>query len=689
MIRSLSSPYRIGTIAAVVIAVLAVGSVAPVVGQKVPSGKPRAAAFVDGSILVQFKTAATDRGKTDALHAVGGHSARTLRRVGTQVVKVPAGTTDAAIEKLRANPDVSLAEHDYKRQAVDNLPDDPFFPMQFALGGGAWGWFKTRTTQAWDITFGDPSVVVAVLDTGLKNVADFNGQVVTGRNVMNGTSDTASNAGNHGTYVAGVVGLAIANGRGNAGFCPGCRIMPVQVGTDAGASDSDIAAGIVWAADHGARVANLSWAGTAPSSTIANAVSYARSKGVVVVAAAGNTNCDCPNYPAATPGVIGVAGTTSTDGKQGDSNYGNWVKMAAPEGNMTAWPSYNGAPGYAAVGGTSLASPVVAAIAGLAFSYDRTASGSAVEQAMQSSASPVGFSVKYGRVDALGTLQALGANVPQSSSAPVNTVAPKLLVLSSTGGDTSLLAGAPQVGQVLTRGQGAWTGAAPLTISTLRWQRCDLTGTVCVNVGSAAKYTVQALDVASTLRFLVTVQNGSGSTTETSPLSAVVGGVAPATPTPSPTQTPSPSPTPSPTRTPTQTPTTTPTPTATPTATPTPTPTPTSSPTSTPTPTPTPTASPTQQTLTFSGSLNRKTPSRSFSVTMGTGMSNARLSFTKCQQLSLSLQGSAAAPVASTSGPSVLVLDQSTTSGTYAYTVSGVSQCSFSLTVTLPSVPLI
>jgi hypothetical protein len=102
--------------------------------------------------------------------------------------------------------------------------------------------------------------------------------------------------------------------------------MPIQVGTDSGAYLSDLATGLTWAADHGARVANMSWAGTTSSATLAGAVSYARSKGMVVTAAAGNSNCDCPTYSAATPGIIGVAGTSNTDGKQGDSNDGSWVK---------------------------------------------------------------------------------------------------------------------------------------------------------------------------------------------------------------------------------------------------------------------------------------------------------------------------------------------------------------------------
>jgi hypothetical protein len=123
--------------------------------------------------------------------------------------------------------------------------------------------------------------------------------------------DTSSSPGTHGTYLAGVIGPAANNGIGNVGDCPGCRVMPVQIGTDSGAYLSDMASGIIWATDHGARVENLSWEGSSTSSALTAAVAYARSKGVVVVAAAGNSNCNCVTYPAATPGVLGVAAPTS------------------------------------------------------------------------------------------------------------------------------------------------------------------------------------------------------------------------------------------------------------------------------------------------------------------------------------------------------------------------------------------
>jgi Subtilase family len=697
------------------------GAAEPAAPQQ-PNTQPAAAPSASGQsvrLLVKFRNEATAAG---ALRAAGGSELRMIGDIGIHVITVPSEHAAAALSALRSNASVAWAERDGLLKPQEILPNDPFFPQQYALSGGAWGWYQTHTTQAWDITQGDPSVVVAVLDTGVRDVPDMAGQVVAGWNVLNASADTSTNAGVHGTYVAGAIGLALGNAAGNAGYCPGCRIMPVQVGTDSGAYISDVATGIAWAADHGARVENLSLAGSSASSALTNAVSYARSKGVVVVAAAGNSNCDCVTYPAATSGVLGVAGTDNVGNKQGDSNYGSWVMLAAPEANMTGWPSINGAPGYAPVGGTSLAAPVVAGIAGLVFSYDRSLSGAQVEQALETTAVPASFTVKYGRVDALAALLAVGATDPQPSSAPLNVGPPQVFVSTNSGSDTAPLTTAPQAGQVLVRGQGAWLGSAPLSLVAVQWQHCNLAGASCTTVGTSAKYTVQSSDSGYVLRVVVTVKNGLGSTTVASPITLAVGG-ATSSPPPANTSLPTISGTPqegetlsastggwsgSPTSyayqwqrcdlngaacapvlggttssyalasadvgdtlrvvvTATN---------ASGSASAT------SAPSGVVSPAPAP--APTTQTLTFSGSLNGKSPVRTFTVNVGAGLADARLSFSKCSSLSLGVQSTAGAAVATKTGPSVVVLDATLGAGGYSYSVSG-GRCSFTLTVTSPS----
>jgi subtilisin family serine protease len=676
------------------------------------------------TLLVKFRPQASDSARAAALAGVHGTVSRVIPDIGVHVITVPA-PAGAALTRLRANAAVAFAEPDGIARPQEVMPNDPYFLNSGAwnISGGAWGWYQTHTTQAWDITEGSSSVVVAVLDTGLKTagLSDFDGQVVSGWNVLDNSPDTSSQAGNHGTYVAGTIALAKGNGVGNAGFCPGCRIMPVQVGTDSGASWSDLATGLTWAADHGARIANMSWAGSTDSSTMRAATTYAHQHGVVMTAAAGNSNCNCATYPSADPYVLGIAGVDGTGGKAFDSNYGSWVPLAAPEGNLTAFPSANGQPGYAAFGGTSSAAPVVAAIAGLLLSYNPSLTTTQVEQALEASAAAVPFTVQYGRVDALAALQYLGASDPQPPSAPVQTVAPQLYY--AVNGLTSLapLTVAPQVGQTLVRGVGGWSGSAGLTVSNLQWQHCDPNGAGCAYLGNGAYYTVQTADGGATIKLVFTIKNALGSVQASVLTQPVGGGSTPPAP-PANTVPPAISGTAqdgqaltastgswsgSPTsyayqwqrcdsaggtcaaiagatssgygvqtadvgstlRVSVTASSSAGSASAA------------SSPTAvvTSAPAPPPNPVPTMQTLTFSGSLNPQNGSRTFSVTVGAGLVDAKLSFSKCSALSLGMSNGATA-----SGPSVLALDATVATGTYTYTVSG-GRCSFALTVTAPA----
>src|SRR4051794_37607656 len=213
----------------------------PLIVLSIPSGDSPPAASASGRtprLLAKFKEVAAPGQRADALAAVGAKDVGAVSDLDVKVIEVPAVAADAVLHHLRDDPGVDYVEPDTVLEPQDNLPNDPSFPQQSAVAGGAWGWTMTHTTQAWDVTKGDPSVVVAILDTGIKTsgLADLTGQIASTYNAMTKTSDATSNAGNHGTYVAGIAGLALGNGVGNAGFCPQCKLMIVQVGTDAGAS---------------------------------------------------------------------------------------------------------------------------------------------------------------------------------------------------------------------------------------------------------------------------------------------------------------------------------------------------------------------------------------------------------------------------------------------------------------------
>jgi thermitase len=675
-------------------------------------------------LLVKLRPGVAPDRAAELLRDHGARAQRTIPRLGVRVVSVPSDRARGVRRALAADPLVAFAERDAVARPQESVPSDPYFPQgSYAIGGGAWGWYRTHTTQAWDLTQGDPSVTIAVLDTGLKPQSlDFAGNVLTGWNVMTGTTDVSSNAGSHGTYVAGVVGLAANTGTGNAGYCPGCRVLPVQIGTDSGASYSNMATGITWATDHGARVINLSWAGTTASATLGDAVAYARAHGAVVFAAAGNSNCDCPTYPSATPGVLGVGGVANSGAKAGDSNFGPWVKLAAPEGNMTAWPTLNGAPGYAQVGGTSLAAPAAAGVAGLLFSARPSLTGAQVEDALQGSAAPASFAVRHGELDAMAALRTLGFADVLQPGPPVNTIAPQVLVQTNGDQNAAPLAGAPQPGQVLVRGQGAWSGSSPLTLSAVRWHRCNADGTGCVAVGAAWKYTVQAADAGYALKLVVSVTDPDGTTTVSPSLTAPVGGSAPPPSAPVNSSLPAISGTAQDGQTLTGSsgtwsgaPTayayqwqrcdsagggcaaisgaTAPTRAATSadvgstlrvavtasnaggsgTAV--------SAPTAVVQAAPVAAPPPATQSQTFSGSLSAKNASQTYNVSAGSGAMTARLSFTKCASLTLTLK-SGGSVLATVSGASVLAMDRTLSAGTHTFTVSGSSRCSFTLAVT-------
>jgi subtilisin family serine protease len=167
----------------------------------------------------------------------------------------------------------------------------------------------------------------------------------------------------HGTAVAGVAAAAGNNSVGIAGMCWKCRIMPVKVlNANGSGSHSNIAAGIVWAARHGADVINLSLATATRTTIMSDAVEFARRRGVVVVAAAGNEGSKRKFYPAALPGVISVAATNGSGRLYHWSNRGSWVKMSAPGCAYTA----KGHSSWTWWCGTSFASPAVAGAVALA-----------------------------------------------------------------------------------------------------------------------------------------------------------------------------------------------------------------------------------------------------------------------------------------------------------------------------------
>jgi subtilisin family serine protease len=258
--------------------------------------------------------------------------------------------------------------------------------------------------QAAPVRASAPGTVVAVLDTGVSAFApELRGRLLPGADLVDGDGRPAD-ANGHGTAVAATVAAA----------CPSCRILPVRVLSRAGTAPwSRVAAGIVWAADHGARVVNVSIAGSSGSMQLRDAVAYAAKRGVVVVAAAGNTGETRPQYPAAYPTVLGVAATRGSGVLADWSARGSWVDLAAPGcGSLPLDPAT-----HAWACGTSFAAPRVAGAAALLLSREPELRPAALHTRLAglvSTHTPVAPAIRVsGAARAGSTLRAAATGVPR------------------------------------------------------------------------------------------------------------------------------------------------------------------------------------------------------------------------------------------------------------------------------------
>ena len=217
---------------------------------------------------------------------------------------------------------------------------------------------------AWALETGSSDVTIAVLDTGVDHDANLTHRLP-GISFVDG--DPGVDPTGHGTWVAEIAAAA-HDDIGIAGMCPGCTILPVQVGDDTGRVPWSAAAlGITWAVDNGADIINLSFGGRVQSQVLTDAVNYALANDVIVVAAAGNNGTPTDFFPAAIPGVLGVAAHDEHHERYTWSNYGDWADVSAPGCTMGRLDD-----GYVPICGTSFATPTIAGTLGLVLSRGAT-----------------------------------------------------------------------------------------------------------------------------------------------------------------------------------------------------------------------------------------------------------------------------------------------------------------------------
>ena len=268
---------------------------------------------------------------------------------------------------------------------------------------------QIKAPAAWDLTLGDPELIVAVVDTGIDLThPEFAGRIMAGYDFVNDDADPSDDNG-HGTHVAGIIAAGIDNGLGIAGIAGRVRILPVKVlNTNNGGWLSKVAEGIIWAVNQGARVINLSLIGSVDSPTLHDAINYATSHGVFVVAAAGNAATDVPLFPASYDELLAVAATTYTAERWSLSNYGPDVDVMAP--GATIYSTFNDG-GYRFLSGTSMASPHVAGVAALMLSRNPNLTPATIKRAILETAVSLDdpYRTGYGLIDAGAAVAAVRA----------------------------------------------------------------------------------------------------------------------------------------------------------------------------------------------------------------------------------------------------------------------------------------
>lgn len=288
------------------------------------------------------------------------------------------------------------------------VPNDPFYPQQ-------WGQRVLDMPELWKYTTGDPSIVIAMVDTGVNyGIKDLEGQFVQGWDMVdNDPISEDTSPGRHGTYVSSAMASRGNNGSEIAGYCWGCKIMPVRVSRGDKVTSGAIAAGITWAVDHGARIITVGFSSDVENYEELAAVRYAREKGVLVVASSGNTGNTEPRYPGAYPEVLSAAATDDLDRIYFWSTRGSWVKLAAPGCAMIIDPTIG--PGTQC--GTSFTPAVVAGIAGLLLSLKPSLTDDELFDLLVRTAKPIP-GVGGGRIDPVAAVRALGVPEPAPASTP-------------------------------------------------------------------------------------------------------------------------------------------------------------------------------------------------------------------------------------------------------------------------------
>jgi subtilisin family serine protease len=349
-------------------------------------------------ILVKFKPHVSLQSIESAMNAYQTNTIRQIPLLNVYQIQIPDNmTVEEMVYIMSINPDVEYAEPNYIFRLTEE-PNDFYFEYQYGLlnrgtrvapidvPGAPTGKSDAdiKAVPAWDETKGLDTVTIAILDTGVDlEHPDIDDKIASpGKDFVNG-DDNADDDEGHGTFVAGIAAAETDNSIGVAGAAWNCKILPVKVFDKFGETDSVwISEGIIWAADQGADVINMSFGGSIGfgqniSQTVEDSLEYAynydrgesEGKGVVLVASSGNDGVEGVLYPATSEFVLAVGATDSQDQLTDFSTYGEELDVAAPgEWIWSIFPVDLTPPGYDFYGwgdGTSFSAPFVAGLAAM------------------------------------------------------------------------------------------------------------------------------------------------------------------------------------------------------------------------------------------------------------------------------------------------------------------------------------
>jgi hypothetical protein len=393
------------------------------------------------SLIVKLIPGLTADQQAAVIARNGGTETSSIPALRLHVIAVPTADLETVRASYAADSQVVSVEDNKSRQS-ETIPADALYSSQWAL-----------PKIGWETVFGTvtPTGIakVFVLDTGIDALhPDLAGKVLPGKSMLD-SSDATTDPSGHGTWLAGIIAANTNTSEGIAGVgYEGVKVVPVRV-LDANGlgQDSDVIAGVLWAADNGADVILMAFSNPGFSQNLQDAIDYAWSKGIVLVAAVGNNAVSTATFPAGDRGVMGVAATDQGDLQAYFSNEGQSVFIAAPGIEI---PTTDIGSAYSTITGTSSSAAIVAGVAAFMKAMDPSLSNGVIVGRIARNADPAGTQVQTGngRVNMERALADTSTESVQPAGAdPVGAggpfVGPYQAAASGDGAGTMLVATSP------------------------------------------------------------------------------------------------------------------------------------------------------------------------------------------------------------------------------------------------------